>query len=160
MIAAFLVSLPAILFLRRNIVLLQIHATLVSICGLLTLAIGLAIWYSTLETKRNLEPVWNSQTPFIQSMLQFKFQCCGYKDTQLFVKDPTCTDAAVAASLGPCDHPFSTFANQFLDIVFTTFFGFCAVDGLLLLGALCVIKERKEQIRYRFIDEKKQFGGI
>ena len=51
--------------------------------------------------------------------------------------------------------PFGVFANRFLDIVFTTFFGFVAVDVMLLLSSLCLIKDRKEKERYRFIDEKR-----
>ena len=32
--------------------------------------------------------------------------------------------------------PFGVFANQFLDVVFTAFFGFVAVDMMLLIGCL------------------------
>lgn len=88
-------------------------------------------------------------------MLQSKFQCCGYSNPSLFVKDETCSNAAAAARMGPCMVPFGVFANQFLDIVFTTFFGFVAVDVMLLLSSLCLIKDRKEKERYRFIDEKR-----
>ena len=54
--------------------------------------------------------------------------------------------------------PFGAFANQFLDVVFTTFFGFVAVDMMLLLSVLCLIKDRKEKERYRFIDEKRGYS--
>lgn len=93
-------------------------------------------------------------------MLQQKFQCCGFTNPALFVKDSTCTSAATAARLGPCVTPFGVFASRFLDIVFTTFFGFVAVDMMLLLAALCLIKDRKEKERYRLIDEKRGFGPI
>lgn len=157
MFATFCLSVPA-LFLQRNRIFLQLHAAGVVAAALLTLAIGLEIWYSTLETHVNFAPIWNAQKPFVQSLLQFKFQCCGYNNPALFVEDATCPNAAVAARLGPCGVPFGVFANQFLDVVFTTFFGFVAIDMMLLLSVLCLIKDRKERERYRFIDEKRGYS--
>ncbi|KIW75951.1 hypothetical protein AYO20_05175 [Fonsecaea nubica] len=159
MLIAFLLSVPAF-FMRRNRTFLKFHAWGVVVAAVLTLAIGLDIWFSTLQTKKNLAPIWNAQAPATQTMLQSKFQCCGYSNPALFVKDQTCTSAATAARLGPCMTPFGTFANRFLDVVFTTFFGFVAVDMMLLLAALCLIKDRKEKERYRLIDEKRGFGPI
>ncbi|OAP61119.1 hypothetical protein AYL99_03320 [Fonsecaea erecta] len=159
MFITFLLSVPA-LFMPRNRTFLKIHAAGIVVAALLTLAVGLDIWYSTLQTKKNLAPIWNAQSPAIQTMLQTKFQCCGYSNPSLFVKDQTCASAATAARLGPCVTPFSTFANRFLDVVFTTFFGFVAVDMMLLLAGLCLIKDRKEKERYRLIDEKRGFGPI
>lgn len=154
MFTTFLLSLPA-LFMRRNRIFLVLHACGVVACAVLTLVIGLVIWYSTLQTRQNFAPVWNSQPALVQSLLQFKFECCGYSNPSLFVKDTTCPTAVVAARLGPCEVPFGTYANQFLDIVFTSFFGFVAVDAMLLLSAMCLIKDRQEKARYRFIDEKR-----
>jgi len=160
MFVTFLLSLPAI-FLRRNRTYLKLHAAGIIVAALLTLAIGIDIWFSTLQTKKNLAPIWNAQTPAIQIMLQQKFQCCGYSNPALFVKDTsTCVSAATAARLGACITPFSVFANRFLDVVFTTFFGFVAVDMMLLLSALCLIRDRKERERYRLIDEKRGYGPI
>lgn len=153
MFLSFIISVPA-LFRKQNIVLLQIHAWMIVAAALFTLSIGLEIWFSTLQTRRNLTPIWNRQSTFVQSMLQFKFKCCGYDDTNVFIQDGTCPNVADATRHGGCIGPFSVFANKFLDIVFTTFFGFVAVDMLVLLSVLCVIKERKEQIRYQLIDEK------
>lgn len=159
MFITFLLSIPAF-FLKSNRTFLKLHAAGVIMAALLTLGIGLAIWFSTLETHKNLAPIWNKQPDSILSMLQTKFQCCGYDNPALFIKDSTCTSAATAARLGPCMAPFGVFANSFLDIVFTTFFGFVAVDMMLLLAALCLIKDRKEKERYRLIDEKRGFGPI
>ncbi|KAK5076546.1 hypothetical protein LTS08_007392 [Lithohypha guttulata] len=133
---------------------ISIHAWMIVAAALFTLSIGLEIWFSTLQTRRNLTPIWNRQSTFVQSMLQFKFKCCGYDDTNVFIQDGTCPNVADATRHGGCIGPFSVFANKFLDVVFTTFFGFVAVDMLVLLSVLCVIKERKEQIRYQLIDEK------
>jgi hypothetical protein len=160
MFVAFLFSLPAF-FMQRNRTYLKLHVAGVTVAALLTLAIGIDIWYSTLQTKKNLAPIWNGQPAQTQIMLQQHFQCCGYSNPTLFTKDDTtCVNAATAARLGPCETPFGVFANRFLDVVFTTFFGFVAVDVMLLLAALCLIKDRKEKERYRLIDEKRGWGPI
>jgi len=157
MFIVFLMSLPAIL-IQTN------HRWLTSqLCGIVittffTLGIGLRIWFETLETHKNLEPLWNRQEEFVQSLLQSRFECCGYKNPSLFVRDQACPTAAVAAQLGSCMAPFGSFANQFLDIVFTLLFGFCAIDLLLLLATMCLIKDRKERERFRKIDMK--LGGM
>ncbi|EHY56793.1 hypothetical protein HRR83_002126 [Exophiala dermatitidis] len=159
MFITFLLSIPA-MFLKSNRMFLKLHAWGVIIAATMTLGIGLAIWFSTLEMHKNLAPIWNAQPEATITLLQAKFQCCGYSNPALFVKDATCTSAATAARLGPCMAPLGVFANRFLDIVFTTFFGFVAVDMMLLLAALCLIKDRKEKERYRLIDEKRGFGPI
>ena len=54
-----------------------------------------------------------------------QFECCGYLDAQTppFIKDKTCPNVLAAARIGPCIGPFSSFANNLLDIVFTAMFG-------------------------------------
>jgi len=159
MFITFLLSVPAF-FMKSNRAFLKFHVAGVIAAAVLTLVIGLEIWFSTLAIHKNLAPIWARQPAATQSLLQQHFQCCGYSNPALFVKDSTCTSAAVAARLGPCETPFGTFANRFLDIVFTTFFGFVAVDMMLLLAALCLLKDRKEKARYKLIDEKTSFGPI
>ncbi|RMZ85986.1 hypothetical protein DV737_g331, partial [Chaetothyriales sp. CBS 132003] len=100
MMFGFLLSLPA-LFLPRNRLFLHLLILVIIASAIITLAIGLDIWFSTLETHKNLAPIWNSSSPVTQSILQFKFQCCGYSNPALFVEDQTCPTAKVAAQLGP-----------------------------------------------------------
>ena len=157
MFVVFLMSLPA-MFIKTNRTWLIVHAWGIVITAFMSLGIGLRIWFDTLETHKNLEPIWNRQEEFVQSLLQDRFDCCGYNNPSLFVRDQTCPTAAVAAQLGPCMVPFGSFANQFLDVVFTAFFGFCAIDMLLLLATMCLIKDRKERERFRKIDLK--LGGM
>lgn len=40
-----------------------------------------------------------------------------------FVQDSVCTNSLVAENLGGCVGPYSIFANDFLDVVFTGAFG-------------------------------------
>lgn len=86
-------------------------------------------------------------------------------------------NALTAKRLGPCIGPFSSFANNALDIVFTTMFGlvgkhaplfwlpacrrltFAAVDGLLFLSTIVMLKKRDQDERYRLIYEK-TVGGF
>jgi hypothetical protein len=125
----FLFSLPAMV-LQTSRTWLKIHGVFVAISAIFTLVIGLDIWFDTLRTRGNLLQVWTSQTPAIQSLLQSDFNCCGYLNSTspLYVTDSTCTSAFVAASKLGCVGPFSSFANNFLDVIFTGAFG---VVGML-----------------------------
>merc|ERR1711939_1054661 len=152
MFVVILPSVPAI-FMRTNRRWLVLHSWGIVITTSITLGIGLRTWYDTLETHRTFGLVWNSQEDFSQSLLQHRFKCCGYTNPSLFIRDQTCP-----AQLGPCRVPFGNFANEFLDVVFTTVFGFCAVDVLLMLATMCLIIDRKERERFRKIDIK--LGGM
>lgn len=62
-----------------------------------------------------------------------------------FVLDNTCTNTLVADSLGGCVAPFSTFANNFLDLPFTAAFGIVGIDVLLLLSVACLFKTARRR---------------
>lgn len=74
--------------------------------------------------------------------------------------DSTCLSSLVAAQKGGCIAPFSTFANTYLDQIFTAAFGIVGVDMLVLLCVAMVLQYRQEQERYRHIDEKLGLGGM
>jgi hypothetical protein len=59
-----------------------------------------------------------------------------------------------------CVGPFSTYANSFLDLVFTGAFGIVGVDVALILATAMLLKDRKEKERYRHIDEKNGTGAF
>ncbi|KAH6618727.1 tetraspanin [Boeremia exigua] len=159
--ATFLLSLPA-LFLPTNRGWLRTQGWLVVICATFTLSLGIAIWVETLQTRQNLSVLWGREPPQIQSLLQQKFDCCGYVNatTPPFVQDTTCTNALVAAQKGGCIGPFSRFTNTYLDQIFTAAFGIVGVDFILVLCVAMVLKYRMEQERYRHIDEKNGMGGF
>ncbi|EAT85226.2 hypothetical protein SNOG_07760 [Parastagonospora nodorum SN15] len=141
----FLLSLPG-LFLPTNRGWLRAQGWLVIICATFTLGLGLAIWLETLQTRKNLSNIWGRERPLIQSLLQ--------------QKDATCTNPLVAAQKGGCIGKFSSFANRFLDQIFTAAFGIVGIDVILVLCTAMVLKYRMEQERYRHIDEKNGFGGL
>ncbi|KAF2689500.1 hypothetical protein K458DRAFT_413778 [Lentithecium fluviatile CBS 122367] len=157
----FLLSLPA-LFLPTNRGWLRAQGWLVVFCATFTLGLGLAIWVETLQTRSNLSNIWARETPLIQSLLQQKFNCCGYFNSTAppFVQDNLCINSLVAAQKGGCIGQFSSFANKYLDLIFTAAFGIVGIDSVLVLCVAMVLNWRQEQERYRHIDEKNGLGGL
>jgi hypothetical protein len=97
-----------------------------------------------------------------QLLTKNKFDCCGYVNstTPPFVQDGTCLNTLVAAQKGGCISKFSSYANTYLDQIFTAAFGVVGVDFILVLCVAMVLKYRQEQERYRHIDEKNGLGGL
>ena len=124
MFVTFLVSLPA-LALPTNRGWLRLQGFMTVFCALFTLVLGLFIWFDTLQTGKNLNRVWGGLSTDIQSLLQQRFQCCGYTDSQTppFIVDAICTDSFTASQKQGCVGPFSVFANTYLDVIFTAAFG-------------------------------------
>ncbi|KFY10256.1 hypothetical protein V492_05110 [Pseudogymnoascus sp. VKM F-4246] len=89
-------------------------------------------------------------------------KCCGYlsSNSPPFFQDSVCTGPLVAAQLSGCVGPFSTLANNFLDLIFTAAFGVVGIDVALILCIAMLLKDRKEKERYRHIDEKSGTAGF
>ncbi|KAI9675247.1 MAG: phospholipid scramblase 1 [Caeruleum heppii] len=157
----FLVSLPGIA-LSKTRFWLRVHGWLVVLCALFTLVLGLDIWYQTLKTQSNLSVLWGQQSDPTQSLLQQRFNCCGYLNgaTPPFQTDATCPNVLVAAQKLGCVGSFSQFANDHLNLIFTASFGIVALDFILLLCTAMVLKDRGEKQRYQHIDEKTGPNGI
>jgi len=155
----FATSLPAMV-LPNTRGWLKLHGYMVVVNIVFTLVIGLAIWFETLKTRSNLGVLFALQDDNRRSLIQQEFQCCGYLNSTSppFITDPTCPSAAIAAQTRGCVSPFSTFTNNFLDVVFTGAFGIVGVDVVLILATAILAKDRKENARYRVIDEKNGNG--
>jgi len=153
--ATFLTSLAA-LALPTNRTWLKMQGWLVVVCSFFTLILGLIIWFNTLQTRNNLSTIWVEQSVEVQSLLQQKFNCCGYLNflAPAFVVDSTCPSSAVASTMEGCVGGFSTYANSYLGLIFTVAFAIVAVDVIVLINIVMVLKHRAEQERYRHIDEK------
>ncbi|RPB23954.1 hypothetical protein L211DRAFT_837823 [Terfezia boudieri ATCC MYA-4762] len=154
-------SVPALL-MPTSRVWLKFHGWLVVLCAIFTLILGLNEWLQTLTTRANLLTYWGQQPDNVQSLVQEKFNCCGYTNytTPPFITDSVCPSAEIAAARGGCVGPFAQYAERFLNLVFTAAFGVVGLDMLLLLSLAMVIKRRKESLRYRRIDEKRGMGSI
>ena len=114
------------------------------------------------------------------SAMIIQFDCCGYLNSTFppFQVDETCPTPLIAAQKQGCVGPFSDHANSYLDLIFTADFGIVgeliypcargnrglmtvpAIDVVLLLCVAIVLKDRKEQHRYRLIDAKNGVGRI
>jgi hypothetical protein len=153
--ATFIISLPA-LALPTNRKWLTLQGWMVVACSFFSLILGLFIWFDTLQTRKNLSIIWSEQPMAVQSLLQTRFQCCGYLNsmTPPFIVNNVCPDSNTASQMIGCVGPFSSFANSYLDIIFTAAFGIVGIDVLLLLCIATVLKHRAELERYRHIDEK------
>jgi len=160
-IISFLASLPA-LVLITNRFWLKFHGWLLVFSALFTLVVGLTIWFQTLTTRSELSVSWGKQTPEVQSLLQEKFECCGYFNSTAppFQQDETCPNPQAAAQKPGCLGSFYSFANDYLRVIFTALFGFVALDFILLICGAMVLKDRREQERYRHIDSKNGVGSI
>jgi len=157
----FLVSIPAMVMpMTRGW--LKFHGYLVVVCAIFSMVIGLSIWFETLKTRKNLSNIWNGLPSTTQSLLQQRFDCCGYNNSTspAFVTDSTCPNALAAAANIGCVTPFVSFANTFLDTIFTGAFGIVGVDVALILCTAMLLKDRKEKERYRHIDEKQGAGAF
>jgi len=159
-VVAFFISLPAFA-LPTSRSWLKFHIGLVVICLVFTLCLGLNEWMQTLSTRANLEEMWGKQTPDMQSMLQQKFDCCGYLNWTYppYVSDSVCTSDIVASTKEGCVTPFSRYAERWLNVLFTAAFGIVGLDVVVLLCAAMLINYRKEQHRYHLIDRKWGVGS-
>lgn len=153
----FLISLPGAA-LSTNRIWLKITGWMIAATAHVTLLLGVSIWFSTLQTRANLGTTLAQQSAHSQSLIQQKFQCCGYLNNP-FTPDSVCTSAFVAAQKLSCVGPLSNYANSFLDRIFTALFGLVGLDVALLLAVVVVLKTRAEKARYRHIDEKNGIHG-
>lgn len=157
----FLVSIPG-LILPSTRGWLKFFGGMVVINALFTMIIGLTIWFHTLKTRSEFSGVYAALPSASQSLIQQSLDCCGYESSTspMFVTDSVCTSASVAAMKGGCISPFSSKANVILDVIFTAAFGIVGVDAIVFLSILMLLQERKEQERYRHIDEKNGSNGF
>ncbi|ROW16533.1 hypothetical protein VPNG_02858 [Cytospora leucostoma] len=160
MFAAFAFTLPAIAIPTRGW--LKLSGYMVVVNAIFSVILGLYMWILTLRTKETLSPVWNAQTNQVQDLLQTTFDCCGYFNytSPAFVTDATCPSPAAAALLTGCAASIASFSNVFVDDIFTAVFGIAAIDGVLVLATACLLKDRKERERFRYIDSKSQFSSF
>jgi hypothetical protein len=139
----FLVSIPAmVLPMTRGW--LKFHGYMTVVCALFTMILGLLVWFETLQTRGRLATIFTNSPALTQSLIQqearcssanfrvlefanmqWQFQCCGFANSTSsgFVVDSQCPSALAAANQIGCVGPFSTYANNFLDLIFTAAFG-------------------------------------
>jgi hypothetical protein len=150
----FLVTIPGIITPARTW--LKFGGVMATFSALFSLVIGVYLWILTLKTKDDFAPLWMAQSAIVQDLMQTTFSCCGYLNSSspAFVTNPTCPSPAAAALMRGCATPLTSFANVFLDDIFTAVFGMVGIDAVFIMATACLLKERKERERFRHIDEK------
>ncbi|KAF3161632.1 phospholipid scramblase 1 [Orbilia oligospora] len=158
---AFMFSLPAVL-LPQSLFWLRLHGWMLVVCAVYSLVLGILVWVDTLTERAQMYQAWIDVGPTVQTLLQQKFECCGYVSAMepLFVTDKVCPNALAASQTKPCVGPFTAFEDEFFNTVFTALFGIVGLDFVMLCCTAMVINQRKEQRRYRRIDEKRGLGAI
>lgn len=71
MFVTFLTTIPALL-MPTSRMWLKLHGYLVFACAMVSMVIGLVLWFDTLKTRSNLSTVWAAQSQDVQSLLQQK----------------------------------------------------------------------------------------
>jgi len=124
---------------------------------------GTVIWFFTLRLRDNFRAIWSEQSPGTRIVIQDMFKCCGYYNaTDLveiggkFCADPT----FVAQTQSFCVTPITAKANDTLNPIFSTVYGFMAILLCLFMATLCVINERKKEERFKKIDAKRGGRGF
>jgi hypothetical protein len=124
---------------------------------------GTVIWFFTLRLRDNFHEVWSEQTPSTRIAIQDMFKCCGYYNgTDLVEMGGTfCADPSfVAETKSFCVAPITLKANNTLNPIFSTVYGFMAILLCLFMATLCVINERKKEERFKKIDAKRGGRGF
>ncbi|OTA56895.1 hypothetical protein K449DRAFT_336133 [Hypoxylon sp. EC38] len=155
----FLTTIPALATNNRSW--LKLAAYLVVIDAVFTLGIGVDLWILTLKMKEEFHQIWISQPANIQDMMQTAFSCCGFfnSSSPAFITDSTCPSPAAAALMRGCSTPLNSFGNTFVDNIFTAMFGMVGIDTVFIMAIACLLKDRKERERFRYIDEKSGARG-
>jgi small-conductance mechanosensitive channel len=159
-LVAFVLTLPGMWLPARGW--LKLTSAAVTGCGLFSLILGIYVWVMTLRFRRAFEGIYMEQTPETHSLFQTTFSCCGYinSTSPAFVTDSVCPSPAAAALAPGCAGSISNFSNTFMDQIFTALFGFVGIDALFVVAIACLLKDRKERERYRYIDEKTGYYQI
>jgi len=157
--ATFIVTLPGVITPARGW--LKVGGVMATFCAIFSMTIGLYLWITTLKTKGDFAPLWMAQSAEVQDLMQTTFQCCGYfnSSSPAFVTNPICPSPAAAALMRGCATPITSFANIFIDDIFTAVFGMVGIDACFIMATACLLKERKERERFRHIDEKSGARG-
>jgi len=124
---------------------------------------GTFIWFFTLRERDNFREIWSEQTPSTRIAIQDMFKCCGYYNgTDLVEMGGTfCADPNfVAQTQSFCVAPITLKADNTLNPIFSTVYGFMIILLCLFMATLCVINERKKEERFKKIDAKRGGRGF
>lgn len=157
--AAFVISVGGVIQPNHVVIGLQIFNYALVFVGSLCVVVGSTVWFWTLREQENFRQVWLGLATAKQAAIQEKLRCCGYTNFTDVFPQGFCTNA-VAQNITGCQTQILNFADNTLNNIFTTIYGFMAVVCCLFLATLCVINKRLEQERFRRIDAKRGGRGF
>ncbi|ORY74756.1 hypothetical protein BCR35DRAFT_343831 [Leucosporidium creatinivorum] len=148
---------------RNNDIGLIIFNWLLIASTIITLIVASIIWFFTLKERANFEKMWLEQNGETQALLQDSLSCCGYWNATtlgLFTQTTGfCGNIVNMTAMVPCVTPITGFADYFLNNVFTTIYGFTIIEVSLFLVSVCLVISRREEERFRRLDEKTGVRG-
>ncbi|KAG8926136.1 phospholipid scramblase 1 [Tulasnella sp. 419] len=124
-----------------------------------TIVVGCIVWFYTLTPTKNYLEQWQTADTQTIQMIQDSLSCCGYRNgTEFGVPTGFC---ATNINTAPGCYPkIFSYADQTLNNVFTTIFGFMGVVIGFFLATVCVVNKRRERERFRKIDAKRGGRGF
>ncbi|ORX34059.1 hypothetical protein BD324DRAFT_194482 [Kockovaella imperatae] len=167
-IFAFVFSIPAIIQSAERGKLLKIQSWLLLSIAVFTLTAGTIVWQFSLGQLNNFSILWAKEDIIVQQAIQDEFSCCGYWNgttAGLFTATGGhCIDTAFAATQPGCQASITSSSppgsDYVLNQLFTSIYGFEAIIGGLFLATLCIINERRLQVRFAMIDSKRGGSGF
>jgi len=131
-----------------------------------TTIIGSIIWFLTLRPRNEFFAIWQEQDLTVQAYLQDTLQCCGFFDVTVAggfnAMSTFCSTFAAgtnSTAATNCVIPILAFEDYALNNIFSTCYGFVAIQAALFLATCCMINVRVEEERFRLIDEKTGVRG-
>jgi len=136
--------------------------------AVIVLIIGTFVWFYTLRERNEFHVEYAKLQPPQRITIQDQFQCCGYFNASDLIElgGSFCQNSTFANSLNTtvlsnfCVSPITGYADDSLNLAFSTSYGFMAGIIGLFLSSLCVIKVRQEFERFRRIDAKRGGRGF
>jgi len=122
--------------------------------------VGTMVWWATLQERKNFAMAFDAASNQTRLIIQNQLQCCGYwlnNETNTIVNSGFC---AANTNATPCVGPVTAFADNTLNDIFTSIYGFAAGIIGLFLSTVCVIKKRHEVERFKKIDAKRGGRGF
>ncbi|GAA5907269.1 hypothetical protein JCM5296_000319 [Sporobolomyces johnsonii] len=130
-----------------------------------TIVVGSIMWFFSLTERAHYLRMWVQQDGATQVFLQDSLQCCGYFNASIAgsFTQPTGFCSTIpggnATAIQGCVTPITGFADYLLENTFTTIYGFTTIQLALFLVSCCLIISRREEERFRNIDEKRGTRG-
>lgn len=155
-ILSFLVSMVGFISPLKRKNWLIAHSFLIVATALALLTLGAIVWFDTLEERKHFTEEWAEWPTAMKSTFEDQLNCCGWTDpTDGAVPSKICNpNNANMSSIQGCSSLIIDSADVTSRKVFTTLFGFIAIDVFVLLATIILIQARNVEERYQKIDEK------